>query len=120
MAGVFWDSEGVIYVDFLPHGVTFNAQYYSKLLHNDVHQTIQKKRPGKLSKKIILLHDNACPRTADLMKVTLATVDWEMMNHPPYSPDLASSDFNLFGPIEVHLGGQKFQTDDKLKHSVLH
>jgi hypothetical protein len=29
MAGVFWDSEGVIYVDFLPLCVTINARYYS-------------------------------------------------------------------------------------------
>jgi hypothetical protein len=52
MAGVFWDSEGVIHVDFLPRGVTINAQYYINLLHNGAHQTIQKKSPGKLSKKI--------------------------------------------------------------------
>jgi hypothetical protein len=46
MASVFWDSEGVIYGDFLPHFITINAQYYSNLLHNDVHHAIQKKRPG--------------------------------------------------------------------------
>jgi hypothetical protein len=27
MASMFWDSEGVIHVDFLPHGVTINGQY---------------------------------------------------------------------------------------------
>jgi hypothetical protein len=48
MASVFWDSEGVIHVDFLPHGGTMNAQYYSNLLHNDVPQVIWKKRPRKL------------------------------------------------------------------------
>jgi hypothetical protein len=26
MAGVLWDSEGLIHVDFLPHGGTINAQ----------------------------------------------------------------------------------------------
>jgi hypothetical protein len=58
---VFWDSEGVIHVDFLPHGATINAQCYSNLLWNDVHQVFQKK-PGKLSKKINLLDDSACPQ----------------------------------------------------------
>lgn len=38
--GEFWDSEGVIHVDFLPHNVTINIQYYINLLHNDVHQAI--------------------------------------------------------------------------------
>jgi hypothetical protein len=73
MASVFWDSEGIIHVDFLSHG----AQYYINLLW--------KRRPGKLPMIIIILHENARPHTADLMKVTLATVDWEIMNHPPSS-----------------------------------
>jgi hypothetical protein len=47
MADVFWDSKGVIHVDFLTYGVTINAQYNSKLLHSDVHQTIWE-RSGKL------------------------------------------------------------------------
>jgi hypothetical protein len=56
MASVFRDSERVICVDFLPHCPKISAQYYINLFHNDVHQVIQKKRPGKLS-KIIQLHD---------------------------------------------------------------
>jgi hypothetical protein len=46
MTSVFWDSEGVIH-DFLPHGATMNAQNYSNLLCNNVHQVIWKKRPRK-------------------------------------------------------------------------
>jgi hypothetical protein len=45
LASVFWNSEGVIHVDFLPYGVKISVQYYSNLFHNDVHQEIQKKRP---------------------------------------------------------------------------
>jgi hypothetical protein len=41
------------------------------------------------------------------------------MARPPYNPDLAPSDFHLFKPMMVHLEGQKFQTNDELKHSVL-
>jgi hypothetical protein len=82
MVSVSWDSEGVIHVDFLPHGVTINGHYYSNLLCNDVHQVIQKKTPGKLSEKIILLHDNTHPHTTDLTKATLAIMDLEIMNHP--------------------------------------
>jgi len=32
MACVFWDSQGVIFVDFVPSGFTVNAKYYSTLL----------------------------------------------------------------------------------------
>jgi hypothetical protein len=65
-----WDSEGVIHVDFLPPRATANAQYCSKLLLNDMHTAIRKKMPGKLSKRIILLH-NARPLTANLTTTTL-------------------------------------------------
>jgi hypothetical protein len=45
-ASVFWDSEGMIH-DFLLHGGTMNAQYYSNLCCKDVHQVIWKKKPRK-------------------------------------------------------------------------
>jgi hypothetical protein len=63
----------MIRLDFLPCGVTINAQYYSNLLRYDMHQAILKKRPWKVS-KIILLHDSVRPHTANLTKVTLATM----------------------------------------------
>jgi hypothetical protein len=53
------------------------------------------------------------------MKATLTTMGWEIMNHPPYSLDLVLSSFHLFGPMKVHLGGHKFQTEDELKHIIL-
>jgi hypothetical protein len=33
MATVFWDSEGIIHLDFLTGQKTINAQYYSTLLN---------------------------------------------------------------------------------------
>jgi hypothetical protein len=39
-----WDSEGVMHVDFLEKSATINAQYYSNLICNAVHQAIQKIR----------------------------------------------------------------------------
>jgi hypothetical protein len=56
---------------------------------------------------------------ANLSKATLATMGLEIMNQPSYSLDLAPSDFHLFEPMKVHLGGQTFQADVGLKHSVL-
>lgn len=82
---MFWDSEGVIRVDLLPHGVTGTAQCCSNLLRNDVHQAIRKKRPGNVS-DVIQLHDSARPRTPPM--------GWEDINYVPNSPDLSPSDFS--------------------------
>jgi hypothetical protein len=61
------------------------------------------------TENFILLHDSAHPHTTYLMKVILAAVGWEIMNHAPYSPNLAPPphDFHLCGTIKVHLEGQK-------------
>ncbi|GBP34508.1 Histone-lysine N-methyltransferase SETMAR [Eumeta japonica] len=32
MATIFWDSEGVLLIDYLPKGTTMNGQYYANLL----------------------------------------------------------------------------------------
>jgi hypothetical protein len=56
---------------------------------------------------------------ASLIKATLATMGWEIMNRPSYGPDLAPNDIHLFGPMKVHPGGQRFRTVDEHKHSVL-
>ncbi|GFO03922.1 histone-lysine N-methyltransferase SETMAR [Plakobranchus ocellatus] len=38
----------------------------------------------------------------------------EILLHPAHSPDLAPSDFYLFGPLKRHLGGMAFETEDDL------
>jgi hypothetical protein len=43
---LFW------YSDFLPHGVIINAQYYSILLHNDVHQVVARDDLGNCKRKL--------------------------------------------------------------------
>ena len=37
----------------------------------------------------------------------------DVLNHPPYSPDLAPSDFHLFIDLKEHLTGKKFDYDDE-------
>jgi hypothetical protein len=43
MATVFWDSKGIIHLDFLTGQKTFNAQYYSTLLNENVRPAIRSK-----------------------------------------------------------------------------
>jgi hypothetical protein len=37
---------------------------------------------------------------------TLLKLKWEVLPPPPYSPDLAPSDYHLFGPMKRVLGGR--------------
>src|SRR5258705_11044307 len=37
---------------------------------------------------------------------------------PPYSPDLAPSDYHIFGALKDSLGGRKFASDEEVKEAV--
>jgi len=37
---------------------------------------------------------------------------WDILDHPPYSPDLVTGDFHLFLHLNKHLAGKKFDDDD--------
>jgi len=61
---------------------------------------------------------NARPHTAAHTVDTLRALKFEVLKHSPYSPDLASSDFHLFGPMKEHLWGQKFADDNEVMEAV--
>jgi len=44
--------------------------------------------------------------------------DIHSLPHPPYSPDLAPSDYDLFGPMKKMLDGQKFASDIEVQSVV--
>ncbi|KAJ4445791.1 hypothetical protein ANN_12476 [Periplaneta americana] len=117
MATVFWDRKGVLLLDFMPKGTTINANRYCKTLRK-LRRPIQKKRRGMLSRGVVLLHDNAHPHTAASTRELLDQFGWEIFDHPPYSPDLAPSDFHLFTKLKDFLGGTRFGSDEELKKTV--
>ena len=117
MATVFWDSKGVLFIDFLCGRKTINAQYYSNLLTEHVKPAIRFKRRRRQT-SVCFLQDNARPHTAALTMETIRNLRWDVLPHPAYSPDLAPSDFHLFGPLKDFLGGRKFQSDEEVMAAV--
>jgi histone-lysine N-methyltransferase SETMAR len=63
----------------------------------------------------LLLHDNAPVHTSRIARSALAECGFEELGHPPYSPDLALSDFHLFPKLKKHLRGMRFSCDEDLK-----
>jgi len=119
MATVFWDRQGVLLVDFMPRNTTINAEAYCATLRR-LRKAIQNRRRGKLSRGIVLIHDNARPHTARLTQTLLRDeFHWDTFDHPPYSPDLAPSDFYLFLKMKGHLAGKRLADDEDLQHAVV-
>jgi len=57
-----------------------------------------------------LLHDNAPSHNATIVKQFLAQRKVTMLDHPPYSPDLAPADYFLFRKVKSHLKGGLFNS----------
>jgi hypothetical protein len=59
----------------------------------------KKKRRGMLTSGVVLLHDISRPHRATHTRALLEHFNWELFEHPNYSPDLAPSDYTyLFVP----------------------
>jgi hypothetical protein len=95
MANVFWDSKGIIHLDFFTSQKTIDAQYYSTLLNAKVKPAIRSKRRTRQD-SVFFLQDNAPPHTAALTMATPPKLKWDVLPHTSYSPDLAPSDYHLF------------------------
>ena len=55
---------------------------------------------------------------ANVTKDLLKKFNWDVFDHPPYSPDLAPSDFHLFQELKAWLGGQSFAANDELQDAI--
>lgn len=114
MATIFWDTEGVILIDYLPPKTTVTGQYYAGVLRR-LRDAVKEKRRGKLSKGVLILHDNAPAHSSQLAQQAIRECNFTQLPHPPYSPDLAPSDFYLFRHFKKFLRGRKFNDDNELK-----
>jgi len=60
------------------------------------------KRRGKITKVVLFLNDSALDNRALATQKKLACLGIHCLDHPPYSPDLAPSDYHLFpGPKTI-------------------
>jgi transposase len=67
---------------------------------------------------VVHLHDNALPHTAASTRALLEHFNWELFDHTPYSPDLASSDYYLFTYLKNWLRSRCFSTNEELMEGV--
>jgi histone-lysine N-methyltransferase SETMAR len=79
--------EGNIHYELLERNLTVTAERYCQQLLC-LEEAIQQKRPG-LRHGVILQHDKVRPHNENMTKVAIQELDWEILPHPPYSPDLA-------------------------------
>ena len=114
----WWDCGGIIHHEFLPAGKTVTSEIYSDQLRR-VHQKLQEKRPAVVNRRgVVYHHDNARPHVSKHTLGVIAELGWTTIPHPPYSPDIAPSDYHLFRSLQHFLRDEKFASLEAIEMGV--
>lgn len=111
MLTIFWDRRGVVSMDFTDGKC--NSEYYIQQMLE-----ARKNRRKNRNRELFLLQDNAAVHTSNMSQSAILKAGFKILSHPPYSPDLAPSDFYLFTHLKKELRGKRFQDKEELKGFV--
>lgn len=115
MLSIWWDYKGVVYLELLPRNTTIISDVYCHQL-DKLNDSLKQKRPELVNRRGVVFHqDNAKPHTSLKSRQKIQELGWDLLPHPPYSPDLAPSDYYLFRSLQNSLAGKNFTSDDGVK-----
>jgi len=114
LVSIFWSPEGLHSLLILPHGTTYNAAYFCDTVVPNLRSEICTQRRRRTLRGIVIHMDNARPHNAKISVEALESIKAKRVEHPPYSPDLAPSDFFLFGVLKEKLSGSSFSSSEDL------
>ncbi|GFS77834.1 mariner Mos1 transposase [Trichonephila clavipes] len=104
--------------EFGIHHTTVDDNIKSRL--DKWNAVIKHKRPALAYRKgIVFHHDNALLHTAMVTQQKLNASQWEVLGHPPYSPDIAPSDYYLLRSLQNYLTGRKFKSFESVSKAVV-
>ena len=113
----FFDQEGIVHREFVPPGMTVNADFYCDVLRR-LRENVRCKRPQKWqNQNLIIHHDNAPAHRSFKVSKFLAKNNMTVVLHPPYSLDLAPCDFFRFPKLKLRMKGRRFDTIEGFKRN---
>ncbi|GFV96922.1 histone-lysine N-methyltransferase SETMAR [Trichonephila clavipes] len=84
-----------------------------------VQQAVHQKEPALVNRKgVLLLNDNARPRVTRVARNAIQQLGWETFCHPPYSPDLAPSDYYLFHYLDNPFRDKSFTNEANVRQAL--
>ena len=111
MASVFWGAHRDLFIDYLEKGIN-RERYISHMMH--LKNEFGEKRLQMRKKKVLFHQDNApCHKSLATM-AKLNELSFKMLPHPPYSTDLAPSDYHLFADLKKMLQGKRFYSNEEV------
>jgi len=67
---------------------------------------------------VLLLHDNARSYASRAVSEILENYGWQVLPHPPYSPDMSPPDFDLFPQLKKSLREKRFNSIEEVSNEV--
>ncbi|CAH2015163.1 unnamed protein product [Acanthoscelides obtectus] len=120
MVATFVSKAGLIATIPLNEQSTVTVDWYTTICLPKVITELRKINPEK---RVILHQDNASSQTARKTRLYLMEENVELLDHPPYDPDLSPNDFFTFPKIKNRLRGQILRSPeeavDAFKNAIL-
>ena len=104
-------------VDVLPKGATVTSSSYVSTVIPKLVSAITEKKPKVGTRRSFLLQDVRLHKAAGTREC-LASHGFTVLDHPPYSPDLAPCDFWLFPTVKSQLSDRRFSRPKDLARAV--
>ena len=118
MITVIWGVWGVYIVDELPEGEHLNSSYFVEHILIPLEAQKDQIWPQRGKHKIWLHLDNCKVHNSKYTQLEIEKSVFKRAPHPPYSPDIAPSDFFLFGYVKDKLEGQSFTEREALYEAI--
>jgi histone-lysine N-methyltransferase SETMAR len=119
MFTVFWSPFGFSVVKILPKGQPIDAQYFTPTILSVIAESRPMQTWENPNREMVVYFDIASPHTA---RSTIGYMNRNRLaraSYPPFSPDLAPSDFYMFGKVKKALMGVRFDDEDQLFQGVM-
>ena len=107
---IFFDSKGPVLQIPAPKGRSVTGKFYRESVLTQSVDFYQKRKPCTGVCSIKLLHDNAPAHESATVQEYLKESGLDVLDHPPYSPDLSPCDFWLFPKLKEMLAGHRFES----------
>ena len=118
MLYIWWNWKGVLYYELLLENQMINSNKYCSQL-DQLEAALNEKRLELVNRKCITFHQYNSRSHASLMtRKKLLELGWDVLIHPPYSPDIAPLDFHLFRSLQNSLNGKNVSSLEDCKRRL--
>jgi histone-lysine N-methyltransferase SETMAR len=118
MLRVIWGMDGFHVVDLMISQRSFDFQYFMDNIMVSLVEKVFPKGRNPHARRLHPLLDNCQVQCSRVTEQFIAKNHISRVPQPAYSPDLAPSDFWLFGHLKNSLAGRMFDDPEELLHDI--